>query len=91
MANILFKKSYLHKTLKETEYRSLWHSHGIFTTMRVVGKPFKILFFKEHIKNFNKSLKDYKINNKNTKKTVIRLIKSNLNKKKKYNNLLKIK
>jgi len=90
MVNILFKKSYLHKTLKETEYRSLWNSHGIFTTMKVVGKPFKILFFKDHIKNFNKSLKDYKINNKYTKKNILRLIKSHLNKKNKYNHLLRI-
>ena len=90
MANILFKKSYLHKNLKETEYRSLWNSHGIFTTMRVIGKPFKILFFKEHVRNFNKSLKDYKINNKYTKKTIHRLIRFHLNKKKKYNHLLRI-
>jgi branched-subunit amino acid aminotransferase/4-amino-4-deoxychorismate lyase len=83
MANILFKKSYLHKNLKKTEYRSLWNSHGIFTTMRVIGKPFKILFFKEHVRNFNKSLKDYKINNKYTKKTIHRLIRFHLNKKKK--------
>ena len=90
MANILFKKSYLHKTLKETEYRSLWNSHGIFTTMRVIGKPFKILFFKDHMKNFNKSLKDYKINNKYNKQNILRLIKSHLNKKNKYNHLLRI-
>ena len=90
MANILFKKSYLHKNLREIEYHSLWDSHGIFTTMRVVGKPFKILFFKEHIKIFTKSLKDYKINKKYTKKNVLKLIKLHLNKKKKYNHLLRI-
>ena len=90
MANILFKKSYLHKNLRETEFHSLWDSHGIFTTMRVIGKPFKILFFKEHMKNFSKSLKDYKIDKKNTKKNILKLIKFHLNKKKKYDHLLRI-
>ena len=32
--------------------------------MRVIGKPPKILFFKEHIDNLVKSLKAYKINKK---------------------------
>jgi len=90
MANILFKKSYLHKNLREIEYCSLWNSHGIFTTMRVIGKPFKILFFKEHLKNFTKSLKDYKINKKYIQKNVLKLIKLHLKNKIKYNHLLRI-
>jgi 4-amino-4-deoxychorismate lyase len=90
MANILFKKSYLHKELKEIKFKDLWNSHGIFTTMRVIGKPFKILFFNDHIENFIKSLNDYKIKNKNIKKNILVLIKSHLNKKKTYNHLFRI-
>ena len=61
MATLLLKKSYQHKDFKEIKFHDLWNSYGVFTTMRVVGKPAKILFFKEHIKNLIKSLKVYKI------------------------------
>ena len=57
MANTLFKKSYLYKTFKNVPYDNLWHSKGVFTTVRIKGKPFKLLFFKEHIRNLNQSLK----------------------------------
>ena len=63
MATLLLKKSYRHKDLKEIKFHDLWNSHGVFTTMRVVGKPARILFFKNHINNLFKSLKVYKINN----------------------------
>ena len=53
MANILLKKSYLLEDLKEIKFRDLWNSHGVFTTMWIFGKPAKILFFKQHIKNLN--------------------------------------
>jgi len=90
MANILFKKSYLHKELKEIQFLDLWNSYGIFTTMRVIGKPFKILFFNDHIENFVKSLRDYKINKKSIKKNILTLIKLHLNQKKTYNHLFRI-
>ena len=90
MANILFKKSYYHKNFKEIEFQDLWDTHGIFTTMRVIGKPFKILFFNDHLKNFIKSTKDYNLKKKNTKKNILKLIKLNLNKKKNYDHLLRI-
>ena len=90
MANTLFKKSYLHKELKEIQFQDLWNSYGIFTTMRVIGKPFKILFFKNHIENFAKSLKAYNINKKNIKKNILTLIKLHLNKKITYNHLFRI-
>ena len=48
MATLLLKKSYLHKGFKEIKFHDLWNSYGVFTTMRVIGKPTKILFFKEH-------------------------------------------
>ena len=49
MVNLLLKKSYRLKDLKETRFKNLWNDHGVFTTMRITGKPVKILFFKEHI------------------------------------------
>ena len=68
----LLKKSYLHKNLKEIKFNDLWNSYGVFTTMRVVGKPLKILFFKNHINNLIKSLKIYEIYEKNLKKKIIK-------------------
>ena len=67
----LLKKSYLHKNLKEIKFNDLWNSYGVFTTMRVVGKPLKILFFKNHINNLIKSLKIYEIYEKNLKKKLL--------------------
>jgi len=90
MATLLLKKSYRHKDLKEIKYYDLWNSHGVFTTMRVVGKPAKILFFKEHIENLFRSLKIYKINKKNIKQNIHKLIKLNLSKKKKYDHLFRV-
>ena len=82
MATLLLKKSYRHKDLKEIKFHDLWNSHGVFTTMRVIGKPPKILFFKEHIANLFRSLKIYQINKKNIKQNILNLIKLNLSKKK---------
>ena len=82
MATLLLKKSYRHKDLKEIKFHDLWNSYGVFTTMRVIGKPVKVLFFKEHIENLFRSLKIYKINKKNIRKNILNLIKSNLSKKK---------
>ena len=65
---LLLKKSYRHKDLKEIKFHDLWNSYGVFTTMRVIDKPAKILFFKNHIDNLLKSLKIYKINKKKYKK-----------------------
>ena len=61
---LLLKKSYRHKDLKEIKFHDLWNSYGVFTTMRIIGKPAKILFFKNHIDNLVKSLKIYKIDKK---------------------------
>ena len=90
MAILLLKKSYLHKDLKEIKFHDLWNSYGVFTTMRAVGSPVKILFFKEHIENLLKSLKIYKIDKKNIKKNILELIKFNLNKKKNYDHLFRV-
>ncbi len=90
MVTLLLKKSYRHKDLKELKFHDLWNSYGVFTTMRVIGKPAKILFFKEHINNLFRSLKKYKINKKNIKQNIFSLIKSNLNKKKNYDHLFRV-
>jgi len=68
MVKLLLKKSYRHKDLKEIKFKDLWNSQGVFTTMRVLGKPPKILFFKKHIDNLFRSLKVYKINKKHKNK-----------------------
>ena len=90
MATLLLKKSYLHKGFKEIKFHDLWNSYGVFTTMRVIGKPTKILFFKEHIENLLRSLKIYKINKKNIKQNILNLIKLNLSKKKNYDHLFRV-
>ena len=61
MVTYLLKKSYQSKDLKEINFKDLWNSNGIFTTMWIFGKPAKILFFKNHIKNLIKSLKVYNL------------------------------
>ena len=90
MAILLLKKSYRHKDLKEIKFHDLWNSYGVFTTMRVIEKPAKIIFFKEHINNLIRSLKVYKINKKNIKQNILKLIKLNLNKNKKYDHLFRV-
>ncbi|RPG95967.1 MAG: aminotransferase [Candidatus Pelagibacter sp. TMED239] len=90
MVTLLLKKSYLHKDLKEVRFNDLWNGHGIFTTMRVVGKSAKIIFYKAHIDNLIISLKKYNIYKKNLKKNILNLIKINLKKNKKYDHLLRV-
>ena len=61
MATLLLKKSYLTNSLKEVSFKDLWGSHGVFTTMRVIGKPLKIIFLKNHLYNLINSTRDYKL------------------------------
>ena len=90
MVTYLLKKSYQHKTLKEINFRDLWGDKGVFTTMRILGKPIKILFFNSHIKNLVKSLKIYQLDRVNIQKDILKLIKLNIEKSKSYNHLLRI-
>ena len=90
MVKLLLKKSYRHKDLREIKFNDLWNAHGVFTTMRVIGKPLKILFFKNHIDNLIASLKIYKIKKKNIRQNILKLIKLNLNNKKKYDHLFRV-
>ena len=82
MVTYLLKKSYQHKTLKEVNFKDLWGDKGVFTTMRILGKPAKILFFNSHIKNLVKSLKVYKLDRINIEKDILKLIKLNIDKSK---------
>ena len=68
METFLLKKSYQLKNLKEIEFDNLWGKHGVFTTMWIFDRPFKILFFKDHINNLIKSTKVYGIKKKKSKK-----------------------
>ena len=90
MVKFLLKKSYQHNDLKEVEFKDLWNDEGVFTTMWIYGKPAKILFLKSHLNNLIKSLKIYKILKKDTKSKILRLLKINIDSKKKYNHLLRI-
>ena len=90
MATYSLKKSYQLKNLKEINFKDLWGDHGVFTTMWVFGKPVKILFFENHLKNLIKSLKSYGISKKTLRKDILSIISRNLSKKHNYNHLLRI-
>jgi len=90
MAIYSLKKSYQLKDLKEVTFKDLWGDHGIFTTMWIFGKPAKILFFENHIRNLIKSLQAYGIKKKSLKKDILKIINKNLIKKSNYNHLLRI-
>jgi len=90
MVTYLLKKSYQHKTLKEINFRDLWGDKGVFTTMRILGKPTKIIFFNSHIKNLIKSLKVYKLNRVNIEEDILKLIKLNVIKTNSYDHLLRV-
>tara|TARA_Y100000385_G_scaffold214362_1_gene222858 strand:+ start:33 stop:806 length:774 start_codon:yes stop_codon:yes gene_type:complete len=90
MAIYLLKKSYQLKDLQQVDFNDLWGDHGIFTTMWIFGKPPKILFFKNHIKNLIKSLKIYNVKKSSLKKDILKIINTNLSKKVHYNHLLRV-
>ena len=77
MATLLLKKSYQLSNLKEVNFNDLWGSRGVFTTMRMVGKPPKLILLKPHIENLIKSTKKYGIRKKNLKNIVKDLINKN--------------
>ena len=77
MVTFLLKKSYQLSNLKEAPFKDLWGSRGVFTTMRMVGKPPKLILLKPHLENLIKSTKNYGIRKKNLKNVVMDLIKKN--------------
>jgi len=90
MATYSLKKSYQLKSLEEITFKDLWGDHGVFTTMWIFGKPAKILFFDNHIKNLIRSLKNYGIIKKSLKTDILKIINKNLSKNKNYNHLLRV-
>ncbi len=90
MVTYLSKKSYRLKDLNEIKFKDLWNDHGVFTTMWIYDSPPKILFFKEHINNLVKSIKAYNILKPFIKRNILKLLKKNINTKKRYNHLLRI-
>ena len=90
MVNILFKKSYLHKTLNKVTYESLWNTKGVFTTIRLIGLPPKFLFLKEHLRNLNESLKKMNINFSLRSSTFKNLLRNKIKMNKKYDHLFRL-
>ncbi len=90
MVTYSLKKSYQLKNLQEIDFKDLWGDHGIFTTMWIFGKPPKILFFDNHIKNLIQSLNKFGINKIYLKKDILNIINKNLSKTNNYNHLLRI-
>ena len=90
MANFLLKKSYHINNLKISKFKDLWGSHGVFTTIRLVGKPGKLVLFNNHFINLIKSLKKYKIYSKNIEENTKALIRANIRNNFKYNHLFRI-
>ena len=77
MVTFLLKKSYQLNNLKEVPFKDLWGSRGVFTTMRMVGMPPRLILLKPHLENLIKSSKNYGIRKKNLKNIVTDLIKKN--------------
>tara|TARA_B100000029_G_scaffold166684_1_gene162906 strand:+ start:99 stop:863 length:765 start_codon:yes stop_codon:yes gene_type:complete len=90
MANKLLKKSFLLKNLKEVSYDNLWNTKGVFTTIRIKDNSTNLIFFKEHIKNLNLSLKKINIKFKLNLDIFNNLIKNDLENKLFNNHLLRI-
>ena len=90
MAIYSLKKSYQLKDLRELDFKDLWGDHGIFTTMWIFGKPPKILFFDNHIKNLIFSLQKFGIKKKFLKKDILSVMNKNLSKSTNYNHLLRV-
>ena len=90
MANILFRKSYLHKTFNKVAYESLWNTKGVFTTIRLIGLPPKFLFLKDHLNNLNRSIKKMNIGFTLKSSTFENLLRNKIRMNVKYDHLLRL-
>ena len=90
MAIFLLKKSYQASNQKEIGFKDLWGSHGVFTTIKLIGKPGKLVLFKNHFDGLIKSLKKYKIYTKNIEEKTKHLIHSSINENINYDHLLRV-
>ena len=77
MAILLLKKSYLLNSLKKVPFKDLWGSRGVFTTMRMAGKPPRLLLLKSHLNNLIYSTNKYGIKKNYLKNILKDLIKKN--------------
>ena len=73
MATILLKKSYQLSNLKEVTFKDLWGSRGVFTTMRMVGKPPKLILLKPAFRELNKIYKKIWNKKKKFKKLLLKI------------------
>ena len=90
MVKLLLKKTYQINNLKILKFKDLWGSHGVFTTIRIIGKPAKLILYNYHLDKLVEALKRYKIYSNCLKKTIKNLIKKNLSNDLKYDHLLRI-
>ena len=90
MVTYLLKKSYRLKDLKEIKFKDLWGDYGVFTTMWIYGSPPKILFFLYYINNLIKSTKAYSILKSSIRYDIKKILKENIDIKKKYNHLVRL-
>ena len=74
MVTFLLKKSYQLNNLKEVPFKDLWGSRGVFTTMRMIGNPPRLVLLKPHLENLLKSSTKYEIRKKNLKKILKDLV-----------------
>ena len=90
MANILFRKSYLHKTFYKVSYESLWNTKGAFTTIRLIGLPPKFLFLNDHLNTLNRSIKKMNIDFILKSSTFENLLRNKIRMNVKYDHLLRL-
>ena len=89
MENILLKKSYHVKDLKNVKFNSLWGYNGVFTTIRISGKKPNLVLIDQHLKKLNKDSNFFGINFKVSKQFLINFIHTN-SKIKNYDHLLRV-
>ena len=89
MENILLKKSYHVKDLKNVKFNSLWGYNGVFTTIRISGKKPNLVLIDQHLKKLNKDSNFFDIGFKISKQFLINFINTN-SKIKNYDHLLRV-
>ena len=89
MENILLKKSYHVKDLKNVKFNSLWGYNGVFTTIRISGKKPNLVLIDQHLKKLNKDSNFFGISFKISKQFLIDFINTN-SKIKNYDHLLRV-
>ena len=89
MENILLKKSYHVKDLKNVKFNSLWGYNGVFTTIRISGNKPNLVLIDQHLKKLNKDSNFFGISFKISKQFLINFIHTN-SKIKNYDHLLRV-